>query len=100
MVERDFYKLSQITRSDADFLTAFVESRGSAPLIQTHRNLVAAFAHIANANQLIQNSDRVSATDKRFAEPIVIETEEKLQQQVEHDAIPLLKELRQSGPSS
>ena len=95
MVERDFYKLSQITRSDADFLTAFIESTGSAPIIQTHRNLVAAFAHIANANQLIQNSDRVSAADKRLAKAIVIETEEKLQQHVEHDAIPLLKELRQ-----
>ena len=58
MAERDFYKLSQITVVDISFLKAFIQLTGVAELRESHRNLVAALAHIANANELIQNSDR------------------------------------------
>ena len=99
MVERDYYKLSRITRADLSFLKALIESTDSEALIQSHRNLVATFAHIASANELIQQSNRLSTADKRRAQAVVVETEENLQQQVEGDAKPLLDQLRQKRTS-
>ena len=95
MVERDYYKLHRITRSDATFLKAFIESTGSAVLLRSHRNLVATLAHVAEANELIQSSDRASTPEKRYAQTLVIEIEEQLQGQIEEGALPLLEELRQ-----
>ena len=99
MGERDYYKLSRITRADLSFLKALIELTDSEALIQSHRNLVATFAHIASANELIQQSNRLSTADKRRAQAVVVETEENLQQQVEGDAKPLLDQLRQKRTS-
>ena len=93
MVERDFYKLSRITKEDAILLKAFIQST-EATLRQSHRNLIAALAHIANSNDLIQNSDRTSLDEKRYAQGLAIEMEEQLQGQIEQGALPILEELR------
>ena len=95
MVERDYYKLSCITKADVTFLRPFIESAGSVALIQSHRNLVTAFVRIAAANELIQRSDRLPDADKRRAQAVVVDTEEKLHQRVEGDAKPFLEQLRQ-----
>ena len=93
MVERDFYKLSRITKEDAIFLEGFIRST-QATLRRSHRNLITAFAHIAHSNDLIQNSDRISFEEKRYAQRLVIETEDQLQGRIEQDALPILEALR------
>ncbi len=94
MAERDFYKLSQITEADMSFLKAFIELTGVA-LRESHRELVVALAHIANANERIQSSDIASVAEKHYAQTVAIEIEEKLQGRIEEHAVPLLEELRQ-----
>lgn len=93
MVERDFYRLFRITEADARLLEALFQSTGTA-LRESHRNLIAALAHIANATDLIQSSDRTSTDEKRYAQTVAIEIEEQLQGQIEQDALPLLRALR------
>lgn len=95
MAERDFYKLSQITEADASFLKAFIQLTGVSALRESHRNLVAVLAHIANANEIIQSSDLASLAEKRYAQTVAIEMEDELQGTIELHALPLLMELRQ-----
>ena len=94
MAERDFYKLSRMTKADVVFLEAYIQTTGE-PLRESHRNLVAYFAHIANAIDLIQNIESTSTDEKRYAQTVGIELEERLQGQIEQDALPILEALRQ-----
>ena len=94
MAERDFYKLPRITKADAEFLQAFVGSTKSMELKEAHRYLIYALAHISNFSELIQRSERASSEEKRYAQGVVIEIEEKLQGQIEQDALPILDELK------
>ena len=96
MAQRDYYKLSRITRSDVVILSLFIESAGTESLVRTHRNLLDMLTRIANANEIIQCSDRTSTADKDFARALVIEVEEKLHGQIERDALPFLNDLRQN----
>ncbi len=95
MVERDFYKLSRITKADVIFLQAYIQSMGSATLRKSHGNLVAKLAYIAEANEIIRSSASASNAEKRVAQAAVIEIEEQLQGQIEQNALPMLGELRQ-----
>ena len=96
MAERDFYRLPRITSTDVNFLEHFIigptESR---ELQETHRNLVAAFWNIGEADQIIRGSDRASPAEKRFSQASVIKIEDDLQSQIEQHAEPILNELRQ-----
>ena len=94
MAERGFYKLSQITKVDVAFLKLFFGSAGTASLRRSHHDLIDAFKFVADANELIQHSDRATTEDKRRAQLAVIEIEDKLHGQIEQDAVPLLAELR------
>lgn len=96
MGERDFYRLQRVTSTDATFLERFIIGPiGSAELRQSHRRLVDAFRHIAEADELIQSSDRFSPEEKRVSQAFVIKTEDDLQSQIEEDAGPILNKLRQ-----
>ena len=95
MAQRDYYKLSRITSSDVVILSSFIKSAGTASLVRTHRNLLNMLTRIADANEIIQRSDRTSTADKDFARALVIEVEEKLHGQIEQDALPFLNDLRQ-----
>lgn len=94
MAERDFYKLPRITRVDAEFLQALIGSTKAVELRESHLYLVNALARISTASELIKQSDRASAKEKRYAQDVVIEIEEKLHGQVEQEALPILDELR------
>ena len=96
MVERDFYQLPRITSADAHFLEDFIIApTGSVGLKEAHRNLVAKLRYISEANEIVQRSDRASLAEKRNSQALVVEIEEKLQGQVEEEALPILDELRQ-----
>ena len=92
MKERDFYKLSRITRADVAFIRAFTEP---SMLRESHRKFASEMARFPTANDLIQNSDRATPEEKRFALSTVTEMEEKLHGQIEQHALPILEELRQ-----
>ncbi len=96
VVERDFYKLAPITRVDADFLEhLIIQPTEPAELRKCHRDLVTNLAYIPSANKIIQSDDRTSPAEKRDAQALVIETEEKLHVSIEQSARPLLDKLRQ-----
>ena len=95
MVERDFYKLSQITRNEAHFFEAFMNQTPSNELRKLHQSLAMKFAWIAHANDLIQKREGISASDKSVAQAVVIEAEELLHEGIENEALPLLEILRQ-----
>ena len=95
MVHRDFYKLPQITKTDVTFLEAFIALHSSAALRESHRKLVASCAYISKANELILGSSHTSTAEKDFSQAAVIELEDNWQGQIERNALPLLKELRQ-----
>ena len=95
MVERDYYKLPSITRYDVAFLKRYVERTESDELRKLHRSFVDTLVHIANATEIIQRSARASIDEKRSAQSFFIEIEENLQGQIEQNALPILKELRQ-----
>lgn len=95
MVERDFYKLSRVTKSDVEFIEAFVRGVPSSALRDLHRNLIRKLAWIAHANDLIQKHEEIPAVEKSAAQAVVIEAEELLHGGIENEALPLLEELRQ-----
>ncbi len=94
MVERDFYKLTHFTASDLVFLKSFIERTGTEQMKQLHQNLVCSFARIAQANELIQNDNSFTIEEKKAVQALAIETEDKIQGQIELHAKPILAELR------
>ena len=95
MVERDFYKLSRITRADVEFIEAFVRRVPSSALRALHRNLIKKLVWIAHANDWIQKHEGIPVAEKSAAQAVVIEAEELLHGGIENEALPLLEELRQ-----
>lgn len=94
MVERDFYQLTRFTASDLVFLKSFIERTGTEQMKQLHQNLVYSFARIAQANELIQNDNSFTIEEKKEVQALAIETEDKLQGQIELHAKPILVKLR------
>ena len=94
MAERDFYKLSRVTRSDVNFFLIWLQSNNQH-LKKVNLSLFISLARLANANELIQNQKSASSAEKSYAQTVVIETEEKLHGEIERRALPLLRELRQ-----
>jgi len=94
MKKRDYYSLSRIRKTDVAFLN--IMSRKTHPeLRKAHRGLIESLRYIANANYAIQVSEKATEEDKKYANDLVIETEEKLQTGIEQQALPILKQLRQ-----
>ena len=93
MAERDFYRLSELTKSDVMFFEAWL-ARQNRAMRTVHRSLLIALGRIANGNALIQGSKSASAKDKALVRSLVIEMEEKLQAEIEERALPLVEELR------
>ena len=95
MVARHTYKLPLITQTDVRFLELFIEQTGRAALRPSHRKLVANWARISHANELIKNNGGASAEDRRYVEGLVIDAEEMLHSKTEEIALPILAALRQ-----
>ena len=95
LIERDFYKLSQITISEAAFFEKFIDQIPSKELRKLHRSFAKEFTRITHANDWIQKQEGISAKDKSAVQAVVIEIEEKLHAGIENEALPLLKKLRQ-----
>ncbi len=93
MRKRDYYSLSRITKTDVAFLN--VMFRKTHPeLRQAHRRLIGLLGYIANANYAIQVSEKATEEERKYANDLVIETEEKLQTGIEQRALPILEQLR------
>lgn len=94
MVERDFYKLSSITRMEVEFLELFLKKTPAKDLRDLNRSLVQNLSSIVRLNEVIQRGGNFSTTEKQTAEGAVIETEEQLHTQTEGQASEMLTDLR------
>ena len=93
MKMRDYYRLSRITRTDMAFLDAmFIKT--NPELRKLHRSFVESLGKIANANHAIQESGKATEEERKYLNDLVIETEEKLQSEIEQQALPILEQLR------
>lgn len=93
MRKRDYYSLSRITKTDVAFLN--VMFRKTPPeLRKAHRRLIALLGYVANANHAIQTSGKATEEERKYVNDLVIETEEKLQAEIEQRALPILEQLR------
>lgn len=94
MVERDFYKLPRLTKADVEFLEPFMQA--TYPEVrEINLNLIKTLVFLTNANDLIQSQEGISEAVKSDFQTPIIEAEEKLHEQIESDALPVLEELRQ-----
>ena len=93
LVERDYYKLSVLTRSDVRILDAFAR-RVHPRLYKVNTAFLRDMVHIANANAIIQQSN-APRDDKKYARSLVIDIQEKLHAGIERGALPIMRELRQ-----
>ena len=93
MAERDFYRLSELTKLDVMFFEAWL-ARHNREMRSIHRSLLIALGRIANGNALVQNSKTASEDEKSYVRSLAIEMEEKLQWEIEERALPLVDELR------
>ena len=94
MVARHTYKLPRITQTDVRFLELFIQQTGHAALRASHRKLVATWARISNANELIKSNGVASDEDRRYIEGLVIDAEEMLHTKTEEGGLPILAALR------
>ena len=94
MVERDFYKLPRLTKADVEIFEFFMQET-SPKIKEVNLNLIKTLAFLTNANDLIQSQEGISRAVKSDFQTPIIEAEEKLQEQIESDALPILEELRQ-----
>ena len=93
MRKRDNYSLSRITKTDVVFL-AVIFRKAPPELQKAHRRLIESLGYIANANHAIQASEKATEEERKYANDLVIETEEKLQAGIEQRALPILEQLR------
>ena len=93
MRKRDYYSLSRITKTAMAFLDTMFR-KTNPELRKAHRNLIELLGYIANANHAIQASGKATEEEKKYTKDLVIEAEEKLQTGIEHQALPILEQLR------
>ena len=93
MKKRDYYSLSRITRADMVFLDAMFMNT-NPELRKSHRSLIELLGNIANVNHAVQASGKATEEERKYANDLVIETEEKLQTGIEQRALPILEQLR------
>ena len=94
MAERDFYKLPQLTKADVEIFEFFMQAT-PPELKEVNLNLIKNLAFLTNANDLIQSQEGIPEAVRLDSQATIIEAEEKLHEQIESDALPVLEELRQ-----
>ena len=93
MVERDFYRVSNLTRNDKAFFESWLEQL-DPHLQEVNRGIYRLFLRVSNANNLLQNLPGVSHKHKLKARAALIDAEEKLHADTENGAVPMLQQLR------
>ena len=68
MAERDFYRLSELTKPDVMFFEAWL-ARQNRDMRSVHRSLLIALGRIANGNALVQNSKTASEDENHMYAP-------------------------------
>ena len=96
MKQRDFYSLPSITGSDVKFLETIL-SKSPQNLLRSHQNLIRYFHIIAIANNANRFLRELTQKERKVIRDFSIEAEEKLQTQVEQQALPILEHLRQEN---
>ena len=95
MLERDFYKLAPLSKEDIQMFAYWMKDKCEPPMRETNQGAFNAFAKIANGNEIIQNMKSATDAEKAYARSWAIEAEEKLHQEIEKRALPVINDLRQ-----
>ena len=95
MVERHFYKLQRLTDSDIEYLRFYIQHSGPPDLRSHHQDLLKSFVLIANVYELIKDKNTVPPAQKKQIRKLLIEAEDRLHDDIEHSAVPILDQLRQ-----
>ena len=95
LLERDFYRLPNLSHHDVEILDAFVDATSAEPLKQTKKLFIRQLHKGSQAAMIAQarNGD-FSDEEREVAESFVLEAEELLHGAIERTALPLLRELR------
>ena len=92
MVERDFYRLTFLTKKDIFLLRALLLAKAnSSSLRELHESLIHRFTVVAQLNERIHTNAEASAEDENSVRRAVIEAEEWLQSGAENDFIPVFE---------
>ena len=95
MVERDFYKLQPLSRSELTIVHHLLVAPSTSTYVrQLHDTHIAQFTNIAIINDKLQRHPTASAQDKDLMRDLVLEAEERLHSGVEKEALPVLNALR------
>ena len=91
MVERDFYQLHRLSRTDILVIKKFmIDQTGSSHLRASHEKLLNQFIVIGETNDYIQRQPNADEAAKSLGRKLIIETEEQLQGAAEREAMPVL----------
>lgn len=100
MVERDFYRVRAITPTDAVILRALLMREQTPSVVrQTHEKLIVHFEYISDVYSVVQRDPRFSSADKAIVQDAAINFEDRIHGGIEHDAVPILRALRNKDPS-
>jgi hypothetical protein len=95
MVERHFYRLQPLTDSDIEYLRLYIQHSGTSDLRSHHLELLRSFAIIANVYEAIKDTKALPIVDRERIRKLLIETEDRLHDNIEISAVPILEQLRQ-----
>ena len=90
MVERDFYRLHLLTKTDIFILQKVMVEQTSPHLRELHKDLLRKFTAIAQINEWLKSHPRATDAEKAYASKLVIEAEEMLHAGAEADFIPIM----------
>ena len=100
MVERDFYRLRAITPADAAVLRKLLMRKETpSALRRSHEKLIAQFQYLSDVHSVVQRNPRFSSADKAIVQDAAINFEDRIHGGIEHDAVPILRALRNKDPS-
>ena len=94
MVQRDYYRVPLLNDSDLAVVAGLTARTSSPVLNRMNLDLALKFAALGRMASLIGSLDAISDEDKRAAEAVVIEAEEKVHAATEREAVPMLADLR------
>jgi len=96
MLERDFYKLSNITSRDKQFLESGLIATAPDPIRDLIRETIQtlSFPTIIEGNMRLTTGTPEAEALKKYLQDLTVELQEKLHQEIEANAIPIIQQLR------
>ena len=94
LAQRDFYKLTSITRGDIAFFRAWLDRLESREMAELHQHTFETMVLGTTMNDIIQRSSDVPDDAKLLAQSAVIEAHERIHGMIEKKVLPTIRQLR------